>query len=48
MIQFLENNQTDRRADRRTKEGWRDGQTLFYRTLLATAGGPKRYRLNFY
>ena len=22
-------------------EGWTDGQTLFYRTLLAEAGGPK-------
>ena len=32
MIQFKENAQTD---------GWKDGQTLLYRTLLATAGGPK-------
>ena len=32
MIQFKENAQTDGRTD---------GQTLFYRTLLATAGGPK-------
>ena len=31
MIQFKENTQTD---------GQKDGQTLFYRTLLATAGGP--------
>ena len=29
---------TDRRTEGRT-EGWKDGQTLFYRTLLATAGG---------
>ena len=31
--------------DRRTegqKDGRMDGQTLFYRTLPATAGGPKR------
>ena len=26
--------------DRRT-EGQKDGQTQFYKTLLATAGGPK-------
>ena len=25
----------------RQKDGHKDGQTLFYRTLLATAGGPK-------
>ena len=36
----------NRWEDRRTegqKEGWKDGQTqtLFYRTLPATAGGPK-------
>ena len=24
-------------------EGRKDGQTLYYRTLLATAGCPKRY-----
>ena len=23
-------------------KGWKDGQTLFYRTLPATAGGPKK------
>ena len=33
MIQFKENAQTG---------GRKDGQTLFYRTLLATAEGPKR------
>ena len=31
MIQFKENTQTDR---------WKDRQTLFYKTLPATAGGP--------
>ena len=41
--------QTDRRTDGRTeggKDGWRNRgkvrQTLFYRTLLATPGGPKK------
>ena len=24
-----------------TEDGWKDGQTLFYGTLPATAGGPK-------
>ena len=24
-----------------TEDRWKDGQTLFYGTLLATAGGPK-------
>ena len=38
MIQFKENARTD---EGRT-EGWKDGQTLFYRTLSATAGGPVR------
>ena len=28
-----------KRLDRR-KDGWKDGQTLFYRTLPAAAGGP--------
>ena len=37
MIQFKENAQTDRRMD---GDGKMDGQTLFYRTLPATAGGP--------
>ena len=32
MIKFQENAWT---------EGWKDGQTLFYRTLPATAEGPK-------
>ena len=31
MIQFKENVWTD---------GWKDGQTLFYRTLPATTGSP--------
>ena len=35
MIQFQENAWTEGRM-----EGWKDGQTLFYRTLPATAGGP--------
>ena len=37
MIQFKENAQTDGQKDRRT-----DGQTLFYRTLPAAAGGSKK------
>ena len=32
----------ERKMDRRM-EGRKDGQTLFYRTLLAAAGCPKRY-----
>ena len=36
MIQFKENALRDRRT-----EGQKDGQTLFYRTLLATARGLK-------
>ena len=35
-MQFKENARTDRRTEGQTK----DGQTLFYRTLPATAGGP--------
>ena len=35
MIQFKKNTPTD---------GQKDGQTLFYRTLVATAGGPKMHR----
>ena len=34
----------DRQKDRwndKLKDRWKDGQTLFYRTLPATAGGPK-------
>ena len=27
-------------------EGWKDGQTLFYRTLLANTGGPKYQLFN--
>ena len=37
MRQFRENLQTDARTDGRS-----DGQTLFHRTLLVTARGPKR------
>ena len=40
MIQFKENTWTDRRMEG-WKDRWKDGQTLFYRTLLATARGPK-------
>ena len=36
MIQFQE------RTDGRTEE-WKDGQTLFHRTLPANAGGPKNW-----
>ena len=39
MIQFKENTQTDGEKDRRM-DGEKDRQTLFYRTLPATAGGP--------
>ena len=47
MIQFKENTWTDGRTDG-WKDGWMEGQkdgridrqTLFYRTLPATAGGP--------
>ena len=31
----------DRKTDGRT-DGWKDRQTLFHRTLLATARGPKK------
>ena len=40
MSQSRENLWTDGRTDEMT-EGWKDGQTLFYRTLLAEARGPK-------
>ena len=51
MIQFQENAHTDGRMDERKdghtdvrkdgrKDRQKDGQTLFYRTLPATAGGP--------
>ena len=45
VTQFQENAWTDKRTDRRTV-GRKDkyGQTLFYRTLPATAGGP----INFF
>ena len=39
MGQFQENFWTGRRTDRRT-----DGETPFYRTLLATAEGPIRVK----
>ena len=39
MIQFKVNAQTDGRTDR-WKDGQKDEQTLFYRTLLTTIGGP--------
>ena len=35
MIQLQENAWAER-----LMEGWKDGQTLFYRTLPATAEGP--------
>ena len=38
MIQFQENAQTDGRTDEQ-KDGLKDGQALFYRTLPATARG---------
>ena len=41
MIQFKENAQTDRRMEG-PKDGWKDGQTLFYRTLPTTARGPMK------
>ena len=40
MIKFQENTQTEGWKDGRM-EGWKVGQVLFHRTLLATAGGPK-------
>ena len=36
MVQFQENART-------YKDGRKDRQTLFYRTLSATTGGPKNY-----
>ena len=43
MIQFKENTHTDRRTEGQ-KDGWKNGQkdrqTIFYRSLPATAGGP--------
>ena len=44
MIQFKENAPTDGRTEGR-KDGWKDGQTLFCRTLPATAGGPKEGKI---
>ena len=40
MTRFQENVWTYKRTHGRT-EGWKDEQTLFYKTLPATAGGPK-------
>ena len=45
MMQFKENAWTDRRTEGGT-EGQKDGQTLFHRTLLATAGAPKSKTYN--
>ena len=42
MIQFQENAWTDGRT-----QGGKDGETLFYRTLQATTGGPKDYKKSF-
>ena len=44
IIQFQENVQTDRRTEGR-KDRWKDGQTLFHRTLLATTAGPIIYQM---
>ena len=35
------NDTIPRKCPDRQKDGQKDGQTLFYRTLPATAGGPK-------
>ena len=35
------NDTIQRKHPDRWKDGWKDGQTLFYRTLLALAGAPK-------
>ena len=40
MIHFKENAPTDGQKDGR-KDGQKDGHMLFYRTLPATAEGPK-------
>ena len=34
-----------RKLTDRQKDGWKDGQTLFYRTLMAEAKGPTRSRI---
>ena len=41
MIQFPENAQIESQKDRRMKES-KDEQSLFYRTLPATTGGPNK------
>ena len=38
------NDTIQRKCPDRRKEGRKHGQTLFYRTLLATARGPKRVK----
>ena len=43
MTPFQENARTDERPEGQM-EGWKDGKTLFYRTLQTTAGGPKRFK----
>ena len=35
---------TNDNIPRKQMEGWKDGQTIFYRTLPATAGGPIRIK----
>ena len=35
------NDATPRKCTEGQTEGWKDGQTLFYRTLPATVGDPK-------
>ena len=42
MIQSQENARTDRKTEEQTKNRWKDGQTLFHRTLPATAKGPTK------
>ena len=48
--QFQENAQTEKwtegRNDKRM-QGWKDRQTLFYKTLPATASGPNSFMNNF-
>ena len=45
MIQFKENARTDGKIDGGKTDGWKDGQTLFYRTLPSITGGPKSEHL---
>ena len=46
MIQFKENAWREGRTEG-WKDRWKDGQTLFYKTILATAGGPKKKSLSY-